>query len=57
MKGDYPYGEWKVLSKLPDVKIARFGFRTFTDPANIKPEEIEQAKQALAVAGEAVLGG
>ncbi len=57
MKGDYPYGEWKALSKLPDVKIARFGFRTFTDPANIKPEEIEQAKQALAVAGEAVLGG
>jgi len=57
MKGDYPYGEWEVLSKLPNVKIARFGFRTFTDPANIKPEEIEQAKQALAVAREAMLDG
>ncbi|MFC2044801.1 cob(I)yrinic acid a,c-diamide adenosyltransferase, partial [Chloroflexota bacterium] len=22
MKGDYPYGEWEILSKLPDVKIA-----------------------------------
>jgi len=57
MKGDYPYSEWNFFSRLPDVKIARFGFRTFTDPANVKPEEIEQAKQALAVAHEAMLSG
>ena len=57
MKGDYPYGEWNVLSKLLDVKIARFGLRSFTDPANVKPEEIEQAKQALAVGREAMLSG
>lgn len=57
MKGDYPYGEWAVLSKLPNVKIAKFGFRTFTDPAKVRPEEIEQAKQALAVAREATLSG
>jgi len=57
MKGDYPYGEWDVLSKLPNVKIAKFGFRTFTDPANVKPEEIEQAQRALATAREAMLGG
>ncbi len=57
MKGDYPYGEWEVLSKLPNVKIARFGFRTFTDPAKVRPEEIEEAKQALAVAREAMLSG
>ena len=57
MKGDYPYGEWVSLSKLPDVEIARFGFRNFTDPGNVKPEEIEQAKQALAFAREATLGG
>ncbi|MFC2052005.1 cob(I)yrinic acid a,c-diamide adenosyltransferase [Chloroflexota bacterium] len=55
MKGDYPYGEWSILAKLPGVKIARFGFRSFTDPANIKPEEIEQARQALAVGREAML--
>jgi len=57
MKGDYPYGEWQVLSKLPNVNIARFGLRTFTDPAAVKPEEIEQAKQALAVARETMLSG
>ncbi len=57
MKGDYPYGEWNILSKLPNVSIARFGFRAFTDPANIKPEEIEQAKQALAAARKAMLSG
>ncbi len=57
MKGDYPYSEWKFLSKFPDVNIARFGSRTFIDPANVKPEEIAQAKQALAVAREAMLSG
>ena len=57
MKGDYPYSEWAFLSKIPNVKIERFGFRGFTDPANIKPEEIEQAKQALAAARGAMLSG
>ncbi|MFC2034655.1 cob(I)yrinic acid a,c-diamide adenosyltransferase [Chloroflexota bacterium] len=57
MKGDYPYGERKVLSKLPNVKFASFGSLEFIDPANVKPEEIEQAKQALVVARETMLSG
>ncbi len=57
MKGDFPYGEWHTLSQLPNVKVAKFGFSDFTDPANVKPEEIEQAKQALAFAREAILSG
>ena len=57
MKGDYPYGEFSTLSKLPNVDLASFGFRRFTDPENIKPEEIEQAKLALAAAREAMLSG
>jgi len=57
MKGDHPYGEWVVLSKMSNVKIARFGLRTFTRPAKVKPEEIEQAEQALAAAREAMLSG
>jgi len=57
MKGDYKYGEFSTLSKLPNVDMASFGFRHLTDPANIKPEEIEQARLALAAAREAVLGG
>ncbi len=57
MKGDYPYGEWDTLAKMPGVTVAIFGFRKFTDRANIKPEEIEQARQALATAREAMLGG
>jgi len=57
MKGDYPYGEFRILSKLPNVDTARFGFRTFCDPANVTPEEIKQARQALAAAREAVLSG
>ncbi len=57
MKGGHPSGEWVFLSKIPDVKIARFGFGTLTDPTNVKPEEKEQAKQALATAREAMLSG
>jgi len=57
MKGDYPYGEWESLSQLPNIRVDKFGFRGFTDRANIKPEEKEQAKQALAAAREAMLSG
>jgi len=57
MKGDYPYGERRILSKLTNVDIASFGGRGFVDPASVKPEEIEQAKQALAAAREAMLSG
>ncbi len=57
MKGDYPYGECNILSQLPNVNIVRFGSRGFIDPANIKPEEKEQARQALAAAREAVFSG
>ncbi len=57
MKGDYPYSEWEFLSKQPNVNIVRFGFRAFTDPANVKPGEIEQAKKALVTAREAVISG
>ena len=57
MKGDYDYGERRILSGLPDITIASFGYKGFTDPANIKPEEIEQARKALAAAREAMLSG
>jgi cob(I)alamin adenosyltransferase len=57
MKGDYPYGERNILSQLPNVNMASFGSRKFVDPANIKPEEIEQAKEALSAAREAMLSG
>jgi len=57
MKGDRPSGEWTFFSKIPEVKVARFGLGIFTDPTNIKPEEKEQAKEALAFAGEAILSG
>ena len=57
MKGKYPYGEFSTLSKLPGVDVASFGLRCLIDPANINPEEIEQAKLALAAARTALLGG
>ncbi|MCL0091265.1 cob(I)yrinic acid a,c-diamide adenosyltransferase [Dehalococcoidales bacterium] len=56
MKGG-DYGERRILSKLPNVTMASFGQKGFIDPARIKPEEIEQAKQALAAAREAMLSG
>lgn len=57
MKGDYPYGEQQVLALLPDITLARFGNQDFVDPANVKPEEKEQAERALEDARRAVLSG
>jgi cob(I)alamin adenosyltransferase len=57
MKGNFPYGEQKTLSQLPNVTFDKFGFETFCDPANIKPEEKEQAQMALSAAREAMLSG
>ena len=57
MMGYYPYGERNILSKLPNIEVVSFGHRGFVDPANIKPEEKEQARQGLAAGHEAMLGG
>ena len=57
MKGDYPYGEYSALSKFPNIEVSQFGFRHFVDPINIKPEEREEAKAALAAARDAVMSG
>ncbi len=57
MKGNYDYGEFSTLSKLPNVDMASFGFRHLTDPTNIKPKEVEQARLALSAARKAVLSG
>ena len=57
MKGDYPYGERNILSQLSNVTLDSFGSEEFIDPANIKPEEIGQAKKALAAARKAMLEG
>jgi len=57
MKGDYPYGERKILSQLPNVGMASFGSLEFVDPDNVKPQAKEQAALALSAAREAVLSG
>jgi len=57
MKGSYPYGESHILPQLPNVDMARFGLATFCDPANVKPEEKEQARLALAAVRKAMLSG
>ena len=57
MKGDYPYGEYNTLAKIPGVEIFSFGFRHLIDPSNVKPEEKEQAVMALAKAREVICSG
>jgi cob(I)alamin adenosyltransferase len=57
MKGDYPYSEWIGLSRFPEVTVKRFGPPGFTNRDAVKPEEKEQAQQALAAAREAVFSG
>ncbi|MFC1905754.1 cob(I)yrinic acid a,c-diamide adenosyltransferase [Chloroflexota bacterium] len=55
MKGEFPYGEQKMLSTLPNVTFERFGSEEFVDPANVKPEEKEEAGKALEAARKAML--
>jgi len=57
MKGGYPSGERNILSQLPNITMDSFGSEGFVDPANIKPEEKEQARKALATARQAMLSG
>jgi cob(I)alamin adenosyltransferase len=57
LKGDYPYGERKILSQLPNVTMDSFGSEEFVNPENIKPEEKKQAKRDLAAARQAMLSG
>jgi cob(I)alamin adenosyltransferase len=55
MKGDFPYGEQKILCQLPNCTVERFGFQEFVNPANVKPEEKEEARKALEAARKAML--
>ena len=57
MKGDTRYGEQEVLSRLPGVSFARFGQPGFVDPSNVKEEEKEEARKALAEARRAMVSG
>ena len=55
MKGEFPYGEQKALGTLPNITFERFGSERFVDPANVKPEEKEEARKALDAARKAML--
>ena len=55
MKGDFPYGEQKILCQLPNCTVERFGFQEFVDPAHPKPEEKAEARKALDAARKAML--
>ena len=57
MKGNYPYGERKVLEQLPDVSFQIFGHEHFVDPKNVTRGDREQARLALEAAKGAVASG
>lgn len=47
MKGNFPYGEREVISKLPNLSFQIFGHEHLIDPGNIKEDEKTQAREAL----------
>jgi cob(I)alamin adenosyltransferase len=57
MKGKYEYGEYNSLAKLPNVTMESFGFRSLTDPNDVKEKEKEQARLALAASRDAIQSG
>jgi cob(I)alamin adenosyltransferase len=52
---DYPFDEYSILNQLSDIVVADLGQNELIDPANIKLEQIAQARQALTTAREAML--
>ena len=57
MKGALPSGERDILSRLDNVTMASFGGGGFVDPAQVKPGEKAEARQALSAARQAMLSG
>lgn len=57
LKGDYTYGEYDSLNKLPNVTLVSFGLQRLINRDNVNPEDIKQAKLALEAAREASLNG
>lgn len=58
IKGNSADGEFKTLPQLPGVEVAKFGLRKWImDPKNVSPQEISEAKAALAAAHQAVTSG
>ena len=57
MKGNYPYGEKKTLTRFPNVTLSIFGGLGFVDPRNIKAEDKAEAKKALDAGREALMSG
>jgi len=56
MKGQFPYGERVVLSKLPHLSFEVFGHEHLIDPNNVKEENKEQAHKALRASISAIQG-
>ena len=54
MKGEFSYGEDRILEKLPNISLQRFGPPGFCDPENIRDEDRAEAGRALQSAREAL---
>ncbi len=57
MKGDSGYGEVRAARYVPGLEVKQFGLKTFVQRGNLQPEDIQQAKDGLAFAREAVRSG
>lgn len=57
MKGNFPFGEQKILSLLDNVSFTSYGSNEFVDPDNIKPPQKEGAQAGLRAAREALHSG
>ena len=57
MKGNYPYGEKKSLTRFPNVTLSIFGGPGFVDPRNVKEDDKREARRALEAGREAVMSG
>ena len=57
MKGDFPYGEQKMLSSFPNVDMSVYGTSEFVSPRNVRQIDRDEGKKAFDAAREAVMSG
>jgi cob(I)alamin adenosyltransferase len=57
IKGDSSGGEYRSLSRFPNVEVTSFGLRQFIYKTGVNPAEKKQAEAALSAAREAIVSG
>ena len=57
LKGGFDYGELRLLEQLPNIEVRAFGRGRFITSSGPSQEDIEEARKAMDLAREVIMGG